>query len=306
LGGLVCAFEPKEPGLKGVNAGWFHTFVIFVHSKYKYFMARAWQKECEYPGEVRIGSTDKVAAQKVQEWINLHKFHTKDWRIGIKVDGDPGECTDEAIRAFQTIKGLPATGVVDELTWSLLVQPMRLAFTFNDQPSMLAQCLNAFAKNMVKQHPTELTNNRGPWVRAFMHGKEWDTAYWCAGYVCTLIEEACKSLGKDMAKILPYSMSVPELMHWAMKGVDGKGNPISARYYHGVTPEFEPKAGDIGIVLDVHGAAQHIFIVTGYNKVKHMVGTNEGNTNDEGSANGYEACERFRKVTTMMGFIRLE
>jgi peptidoglycan hydrolase-like protein with peptidoglycan-binding domain len=36
------------------------------------------------------------------------------------VDGDFGDNTEKALKAFQQFKGLPVTGVVDEQTWEAL------------------------------------------------------------------------------------------------------------------------------------------------------------------------------------------
>lgn len=42
--------------------------------------------------------------------------------FNVRVDGDFGDHTDEAVKAFQTQKGLKADGVVGETTWAALLQ----------------------------------------------------------------------------------------------------------------------------------------------------------------------------------------
>jgi hypothetical protein len=62
------------------------------------------------------------------------------------------------------------------------------------------------------------------------------------------------------------------------------------------------QAGDIGF-MDFGGGKGHIFIVT---KVHTgMVETIEGNSNDEGSREGYEVCERKRLKQSLKGFIKI-
>jgi hypothetical protein len=65
----------------------------------------------------------------------------------------------------------------------------------------------------------------------------------------------------------------------------------------------DPQPGDIG-VMDFGGGAGHAFIVEkvlGGGKLQ----TIEGNTNDEGSREGYEVARRTRNIKQTKGFIRL-
>lgn len=63
-----------------------------------------------------------------------------------------------------------------------------------------------------------------------------------------------------------------------------------------------PQPGDI-FIMDFGGGLGH----TGF--VEDVIGTNihtiEGNSNDEGSREGYEVCRRVRKISSCIGFIRL-
>lgn len=62
-----------------------------------------------------------------------------------------------------------------------------------------------------------------------------------------------------------------------------------------------PQPGDI-MILDYGKGLGHTGIV------EKVVGINiytiEGNTNDEGSREGYEVCRRIRKLSTIKGFLR--
>ena len=61
----------------------------------------------------------KLAIIEIQQ--NLRELHNAGWAINsIVADGIYGDRTREAVRQFQTIEGLPATGIVDSLTWRVL------------------------------------------------------------------------------------------------------------------------------------------------------------------------------------------
>ena len=59
-----------------------------------------------FPGEVKKGKEGK-AARRIQEWLCLHGEI-------VAVDGEFGDGTEDAVMAFQSAKGLAATGIVDE------------------------------------------------------------------------------------------------------------------------------------------------------------------------------------------------
>lgn len=62
-----------------------------------------------------------------------------------------------------------------------------------------------------------------------------------------------------------------------------------------------PQPGDI-MILDYGKGLGHTGIVE--NVVGSYIHTIEGNTNDEGSREGFEVCRRIRKLSTIKGFLR--
>lgn len=62
-----------------------------------------------------------------------------------------------------------------------------------------------------------------------------------------------------------------------------------------------PKPGDI-MILDYGKGLGHTGIVE--KVIGKDIHTIEGNTNDEGSREGYEVCRRVRKLATIKGFLR--
>ncbi|MCL2052214.1 MAG: peptidoglycan-binding protein [Lachnospiraceae bacterium] len=74
-----------------------------------------------FPGNLSIGSTG-VNVRLVQEAINALAPHHQGRLWILTVDGNYGPMTRDAIYTFQSIFGLPITGVVNETTWNRLMQ----------------------------------------------------------------------------------------------------------------------------------------------------------------------------------------
>jgi len=64
----------------------------------------------------------------------------------------------------------------------------------------------------------------------------------------------------------------------------------------------DPKPGDI-FIMDYGSGKGHTGIID--QVIGEDLHTIEGNTNDEGSREGFEVCRRIRKKTSCAGFIRL-
>jgi hypothetical protein len=112
-------------------------------------------------------------------------------------------------------------------------------------------------------------------------------ASWCMAFVYWCVNEACKEAG--VANPLIKTGGV--LKQW---------NDLPAKYKVIETPQ----PGDIGI-LDFGKGLGHAFIVT---KVENgKVFTIEGNSNDDGSREGYEVCRKpgGRLISSCKGFIRV-
>lgn len=64
----------------------------------------------------------------------------------------------------------------------------------------------------------------------------------------------------------------------------------------------KPVAGDV-FIMDFGKGLGHTGFVESVNG--EFINTIEGNTNDEGSREGYEVCRRARKISACKGFIRV-
>jgi len=214
----------------------------------------------------------------IQEWLSLHGF-------GLVIDGDFGPATDYAVKEFQKRERLKVDGIVGNNTFNKLIKPMKDALKSIPKGSgSLGKMVVAYAEQHLKQHPREVGGqNKGPWVRLYMKGNEGTAWPWCAGFVCFILKQACDTLGIS----LPFgtSFSCDTLAANAKtKGIFLKGDNIADKRQ--ITP------GSFFLNRRTSTDWTHTGIVVGARN--DIFQTIEGNTNDEGSREGYELCGRTR------------
>ncbi len=252
---------------------------------------------------IGVGTKKDGWAKKVQEWLNLHRFHSPKFSTRVDIDDWYGKATASAVKEFQSLKGLEQTGKVDTTTWLRLVAPMRRAFREVDGEADVKQRLVQYMQQFCEEHPTEIHPNSGPWVRAFMKGNEGEWAAWCNGVVSTALDHACASLSLDMKDVMRWSWSCEETKQYAIK------DSTTATYY-------SPEELNKGLVcffffffffffILFFYRARHIGVIE---KVEESIASCiEGNTNDEGSREGYELCKRKRNLSNgNYGIIKLK
>ena len=256
----------------------------------------------DYPAyvqrELAMGSAPQLGSRgsdvrRVQEWLGLHGCATG-------IDADFGLATQSALEKFQRQARLTETGKVDAATWDALVAPMRRALAVPKlaASATLAATTLKFAQLHLAQHPREVGgDNCGPWVRLYMSGTQGPAHYWCAGFVTFVLRQACIALDRPMP--LPGSQSCDSLAYQAReRGLFVAGSAIA----NGSASWAELRPAAIFLVRNTatdwthtgfaHGASAEVFF------------TIEGNTNDDGSNNGYEVCARTRSLPKK-DFIRL-
>ena len=119
-------------------------------------------------------------------------------------------------------------------------------------------------------------------MRLYMKGNDGTEWYWCGGFVCFVLHQACESL--KVAMPIPGSFSCDELAAQAraaglfLSEVDA---PLE-----GVPP------GCLFLVRRTQSDWTHVGIVVEADET--AISTIEGNTNDEGHRDGYEVCTRTR------------
>jgi hypothetical protein len=217
----------------------------------------------------------------IQEWLCLHNF-------GVVIDGDFGPATDSALRQFQGQFGLPVDGIVAQPTFAALIQPMTAALSpIRANGRTLGPMIVAYAQQHLAQHPLEVGgNNCGPWVRLYMDGQQGADDPWCAGFACFIMGQAAQTLGVTTPITSSFSCSV--LADSAKQ---------AGLFLDGDTPADLAKVGPGCFFLERGGPTgwQHTGITV--QTMPDSYQTIEGNTNDNGSADGYEVCARTRNYT---------
>ena len=127
-------------------------------------------------------------------------------------------------------------------------------------------------------------SNAGPQVEGYLKsvglgkGNAWCMAfvYWCV-----------MNASKNKAVINPLKKTAGVLDQWNSK-------PL--------LKQNQPQSGDI-FIMDFGKGQGHTGIVEKVVGLKVM--TIEGNTNDDGSREGYEVCRRERSISSIKGFLRI-
>lgn len=214
----------------------------------------------------------------IQGLLCLHGYN-------ISVDGIFGPATDYALREFQKREKLVVDGIVFQKTFEKLISPMLNAMKeIPPNGRSLGELVVAYAEQHLKEHPREVGGqNMGPWVKLYMNGNEGPQWPWCAGFACFILKQACKCLNVPLP--IKSSFSCDTLAANAKE----KGIFLSeadVRRGEILTP------GSFFLVRRTSTDWVHTGIVTGVeDDIFHTV---EGNTNDEGSREGYEVCKRVR------------
>ena len=153
----------------------------------------------------------------------------------------------------------------------------------------------AVANRHVDQHPVEIGGaNCGPWVRLYCHGNDGRQWAWCAGFVTLVMQQAYFYLGARPP--IKGSVSCDTLAAQAkVAGLFVSGRDISSGRW--AWQEFNAAC----IFLRRRTATDwtHTGIATAGtgNQTNIVFSTIEGNTNDEGVREGFEACRRTRSLS---------
>ncbi len=238
------------------------------------------------------GSKNKKDVYKIQSWLNLYANKHPASGTATGIDGDFGPSTETAVKKFQAANNLPQTGVVSVELFKKMSNPIDIAFNTPVTGNGLRQLVVNVAVQHLANSPFELTINKqtnsGPWVRAYMDGKEGSDMLWCMGFVQTILDQAASQLGKNFTSIIKPSYSCDAV------ATDGK-----ARGYFIANAKVRAnpslvKPGDIFLVASSNNSSDwiHTGVVIGING--DIFETIEGNTNTDGSNNGNGVYRRSR------------
>ena len=215
----------------------------------------------------------------IQEWLCLNG-------INVVIDGSFGSATDAAIRKFQMINTLSVDGAVGPITFSKLIEPLTNVLKpipVNGQST--GEMVVAYSQQHLLQHPREIGGqNMGPWVRLYMRGNQGVDWPWCAGFVSYIRRQTCDDLNISLP--LQTSDSCIDLAN------NAKTKNLFLSEAEVLADRTKLNSGSIFLNRKSPDFWSHTGIVIAIeDEVFHTI---EGNTNDEGSAEGYEVCQRIR------------
>jgi len=235
--------------------------------------------ELAFPGALSVGSKGP-GVKRIQEWLSYHNF-------GTAIDSEFGSATAAALAAFQQKSQLQTSATLDGATWKALVDPIYRVLA-DGTGNQLDERITSVAKNHLAVGPREFGgDNCGPWVRIYTGGREGTQWKWCAGFVTFLIKQACIELDESLP--VPGSLSCDTL---AAQAKDEGRFRTSENI---VTQANGWQAlGKAYLFLVRNGAGDWMHTGLGFNGSASAFTTIEGNTNDDGSQNGFEVCGRTR------------
>lgn len=151
----------------------------------------------------------------------------------------------------------------------------------------------AQSQNGVSEQPKG--SNRGPEVDEYVKSVGLNPAgkfAWCAAFVFWCFKKAATEL--QVAN--PVVKTAGVLNHW---------NTTKAKRISKGVALADPnliKPGSV-FIMKFAGGTGHTGIVRRVDPIEKVVYTIEGNTNDDGSREGYEVAQRKRSISSMLGFI---
>ncbi len=245
-----------------------------------------YKKELILKSTVRQGARGNQV-KKIQEWLNLWRYVEPRWTNIVTIDGDFGPQTKSAVNAFQTLKRLPATGIVNTATYQVLTSPLANAYKLKTGRD-IRKLIVHYSEQHLKNIPRELNNNNeGPWVRSYMDGNEGSPWAWCMGFVQAVLDMAFSTVGQRFTDYVPHTYSCDVV------GFHGQNNQSLIRnrlLRQGHVDAVQP--GDLFLVVKNPRDWIHTGLII--DREGDWFHTIEGNTNDEGVREGFEVCSRMR------------
>ena len=212
------------------------------------------------------------------------------------IDGGFGAQTQAGCDSFATANTL--AGTVDAAFWQALTSGMRDAFTFRStQPAVGAAVIETAQKHLA-QKPIEarrLVNGRltgqdnsGPWVRAYCLGLSDE---WCQGAASQWVKQAFTALNRPP----PFPLDAPQVAPLFVPSIVSAASK-AGRLVLGQSATAVPAGSFFFVRGVIDGMASHIHVGVTISPIRGdgTFDTIEGNTNTDGSSNGWEVCQRVR------------
>ena len=164
----------------------------------------------------RFGTTNNLRdVKKIQSWLTLYEYKHPGSGTATQIDGDFGPATELAVKNFQSAINKNRTGVVSQNLFSMMTDPLEMAFTTSGGNGSVRDRIKAVAMNHLVQRPRELIingeSNLGPWIRSYMDGDDGQFQFWCVGFVLAVIDQAVSELGADFTDYMPLTKACDDL-----------------------------------------------------------------------------------------------
>lgn len=245
---------------------------------------------------------------RLQEWLVVRGMSVGEnpsaapgSAAAIGIDGNFGPATQAGCATLAAAAGLPAA-TVDAAFWQALTSGMRAAFAFQAAPPMTAgDAVIATARAHLAQRPLEARriidgglrgrDNSGPWVRAYCLGI---SDQWCQGAASQWVKQAFAALGQPLPFPLDGHGIAPLFVPSIVESARSNGRLVAGT---GATPV--PPGSFFFVKGTLNGHATHIHVGVTISPIRPdgRFDTIEGNTNTDGSQNGWEVCQRTRPRT---------
>lgn len=272
----------------------------------------------------RLPKLRKGSGGQAVEYAQALLNYALGWHPPLKpilgVDGDFGGGTEDGVSLFQYRFGLPITGKIDEADWRMLERfyPTSTQAPFHDGGPTQLFPANIYPLALVGMQLNEPQKTLPSFARPYLGaretgnnrmgtdermreifeaddlapGGETDGYAWCAAFVSLCVQKLVAAYPLHYSGVTaPREPSVSRFLNnWATHQKCLIFKPSSK--------VISPQAGDIVVYT-----FSHIGIVESL--ADRIATTIEGNTNDEGSREGYEVANRDRNFSLIRAFIRL-
>jgi hypothetical protein len=217
------------------------------------------------------------------------------------IDGGFGAGTRTGCDAFAAANGL-ANGTVDAAFWQALTGGIEAAFTFRSARPAIGDAVMETARTHLAQKPIEarrLVNGRligqdntGPWVRAYCSGVSDE---WCQGAASQWVKQAFAALNRSP----PFPLVALDVLPLYVPSIVSSANK-AGRLVVGQGEAPVPAGSFFFVRGPVHGEASHVHVGITVSPIRgdSTFDTIEGNSNTDGSINGFEVCQRIRRRAT--------
>ena len=255
------------------------------------------------PLPLDAASSDKDIV-RLQEWLVVHGIGVGEnanaapgTAAAVGIDGEFGLSTQAGCATLAASAGLP-TGTVDGAFWHALTAGMATAFGFQTTQQSVGEAVIETARAHLAQRPLEARrflegglkgrDNSGPWVRAYCLGM---SDQWCQGAASQWVKQAFSALNKA----LPFPLDGQGIAPLYVPSIVGSARR-SNRLVLGSSPTPVPAGSFFFVRGTINDQPSHIHVGVTISPMRPdgRFDTIEGNTNTDGSQNGWEVCQRTR------------